>query len=338
MKAREGDLIETKDNVVFDVKGLIHPSDRIIAFPRYIPSDEGTRKSNDSKYNKIYNLAERFKYLKKNSPELIVFDPVFGETLCEVPITQIAKIYRPQDKLSSLRNARTLNVLEKKALQLAKTLKSEANIPWSSIGISGSIMTGLTTEKSDIDPIVYGLENSHKAYAALKRLLEKTETGFKPYTRSELKELFDFRSKDTQMSFEDFQTVESHKAFQGKFIGVDFFVRFIKESSEITEHYGDIHYKNEGYVKLQAKITDTTDSLFTPCNYKINDVKVLEGPELEPIAEIVSFRGRFCEQAKNNEKIEAQGKIELVANKKTGSEHYRIILGNKPSDYMVLIS
>ena len=37
MRAREGDLIKTKSNVVFDVKGLVHPADKIIAFPRFIP-------------------------------------------------------------------------------------------------------------------------------------------------------------------------------------------------------------------------------------------------------------------------------------------------------------
>jgi len=34
MRAREGDLIKTKSNLVCDVKGLIHPPGKIIAFPR----------------------------------------------------------------------------------------------------------------------------------------------------------------------------------------------------------------------------------------------------------------------------------------------------------------
>ena len=88
--------------------------------------------------------------------------------------------------------------------------------------------------------------------------------------------------------------------------------------------------------RLPAKIADSLDSLFTPCTYKLQDVLVAEGPKLAPITELVSFRGRFCEQAENGEAIEAQGKVELVTDKKTGNEHYRLILGNKPSDYMVL--
>ena len=337
MRAREGDLIKTKSNVVFDVKGLVHPAGKIVAFPRFIPTPQGTRQGTDATYGKIYSLGDRFKYLQQNFPELIVFDPVFDETMCEVPEAEVAEHYKPEEKLWSLRNAKDLTVLESKALQLAETLKAEADIPWSSIGVSGSIMAGLTTEKSDIDPLVYGEENCRKAYAALQTLRKKEDSGFKPYTTEELQELFDFRSKDTQMSFEDFVLVESRKAFQGKFMGTDYFIRFVKDWSEIDEQYGDVCFKNSGYTKITAKIADSTDSLFTPCTYKLHDVAVVEGPKLQPISEVVSFRGRFCEQAANGEAVEAQGKVELVTNKKTGSEHYRLILGNKPSDYMVLL-
>jgi len=256
--------------------------------------------------------------------------------MCEVPIVDVAEHYKPEEKLWSLRTSKDLTVLESKALQLAETLKKEANIPWSSIGISGSIMAGLTTEKSDLDPLVYGVENCRKAYAALKNLLKDSDSGFKPYSPTELQELFDFRSKDTQMSFEDFVLVESRKAFQGKFMGTDYFIRFVKDWSEISEQYGDVCFKNSGYAKITAKIEDSSDSLFTPCTYKLADTQIVEGPKLEPIREIVSFRGRFCEQAVKGEGIEAQGKVELVINKKSGGEYYRLILGNKPSDYMVL--
>ncbi len=336
MKAREGDLIKTKSQVVFDVKGLVHPPNKVIAFPRFIPSPQGTRQGKDALYGKVYSLGDRFKYLQENHPDLIVFDPVFGETMCEVPMDQIAEHYQPSEKLASLRASKNLSVLESKALRLATTLKEKAGIPWSAIGISGSIMAGLTNEKSDIDPLVYGVENSRKAYEALKELLQTDGSGFKPYNRTELQTLFDFRSKDTQMSFEDFETVENRKAFQGMFMGTDYFIRFVKDWNETSEHYGEVCFKNSGYAKIAANITDSSDALFTPCSYKLSDVAIVEGPKLSPITEVVSFRGRFCEQAIEGEAIEAQGKVELVTDKKNVSEHYRLIIGNKPSDYMVL--
>ena len=264
MKAREGDLIKTKNNVVFDVKGLFHPPNKIIAFPRFIPTPQGTRQGKDSTYGKVYSLSERFKYLQENHPDLMVFDPVFGETLCEVPTKDIAEHYQPAEKLASLRTSKHLSTLENKALRLAETLKEKADIPWSAIGISGSILAELTTEKSDIDPIVYGVENCRKSYAALQESLKDQDSQFKPYSREELQVLFDFRSKDTQMSFEDFVLVESRKAFQGKFMETDYFIRFVKEWNQISEQYGDVCFSNIRTTKL-AVSAPADGTLTTPC-------------------------------------------------------------------------
>jgi predicted nucleotidyltransferase len=336
MRAREGDLIQTRDNVIFDVKGLVHPPARVIAFPRYIPSPTGTRRSGKGLYGKVYNLAERFKYLQQNAPSLIVHDPVFDENLCEVPVDTIKKKYDPVAKLAILRTSKRLGDLEKTAVQLAEDLKEAADIPWSAIGISGSVLVGLHTPRSDLDPIVYGVDACRKAYEALEELLKDGDSRFKPYSRDGLHALFDFRSKDTVMSFEDFARVESRKAFQGMFEGVDYFVRFVKDWSEVGERYGDVCYRNSGYAKITATVADDSEALFTPCTYRIENATVVEGSRLEPIQEIASFRGRFCEQAKKGEAVTAQGKVERVTNKKSGKECYRIILGNKPADYMVL--
>jgi predicted nucleotidyltransferase len=138
------------------------------------------------------------------------------------------------------------------------------------------------------------------------------------------------------MSFEDFAKVEMRKAFQGMYSGIDYFVRFVKDWDEVGENYGDVYYKNAGYAKVTATIMEDSESLFTPCRYKILDVNVLEGPKLEHISEVASFRGRFCKQAKSGEKVTVQGKVELVTDKRNGSEYHRVIIGNTPADYMVL--
>ena len=336
MRFREGDLIETHDGVIFDVKGLLHPPDRVIAFPRFIPSLDGTRRRKNNSYGKVYSLPERFMYLQQKAPELIVYDPVFDETLCEVPTNKIAKHYKPNKKLQELRSKKETAELEEKALQLASTLKHRTKNPWSSIGISGSLMVGLDTPTSDIDPIVYGAEQGYKAYAVLQEMRQERDSHFKQYTRQELHVLFDFRSKDTIMNFEDFVETESRKAFQGKFMGTDYFIRFVKNWREIPEKYGDMQYKNSGYATIRATVADASEALFTPCTYRIEDVIVIDGPKLETIKEVVSFRGRFCQQAKDGEGVVVQGKLEKVVDTQEDREYYRIILGNKSSDYMVL--
>jgi predicted nucleotidyltransferase len=336
MRVREGELIKTKDNVIFDVKGLVHPPNRVIAFPRFIPSPQGSRGHRKSLYGKVYSFSERFKFLEEKAPALIVHDTIFDEVLCEVPADTITKHYKPIEKLRKLRSAKGLSDLERKAVQLAEALKEAADIPWNAMGISGSLLVGLHTLQSDIDPVVYGVESCRKAYAALQRLLKADDSRFKPYSREELQALFDFRSKDTIMSFEDFALVESRKAFQGKFNGTDYFIRFVKDWNQTSEQYGDACYKNCGYAKITATVADDAEALFTPCTYKIENVKVVDGVKLQPILEVASFRGRFCEQARKGEAIVAQGKVEHVTDTRTEREYYRVILGNVPSDYMVL--
>ncbi len=336
MRAREGDLIKTKDEVYFDVKGLVHPPEKIIAFPRYILSPDGTRGKGESLYGKVYNLQERFRYLEQKSPQLIVFDPVFGEILCEVPVDQVKRHFTPIEKLMKIRKAKTREPLEEKALHLAAELQEAANIPWSALGVSGSIMAGLHTLQSDIDPLVYGIENCRRAYAALQDLLKDARSRFKPYSRGELQALFDFRSKDTIMGFDDFVRVEQRKAFQGKFEGTEYFIRFVKDWAETCERYGDVFYKNVGYAKISATVADDSEALFTPCMYVVEDAKVIEGSRFEPVLEIVSFRGRFCEQARTGEAVMAQGKVEKVHDTRSNREYYRMIIGNKPSDFMAL--
>lgn len=338
MLAREGDLLKTKGNIVFDVKGLVHPPDKTIAFPRFILDPSGNRWNKGQTYKKIYNLSARFQYLKKRFPQYIVHDLVFDETLCEIPVNVVKEHYKPIEKLLELRSSKKLNGLERTALHLSESLKEVANISWHAIGISGSLLAGLHIQnKSDIDLIVYGIENCQKVYSSLTNLLQDGTSHFRPYTREDLQNLFDFRSKDTLMGFEEFVTTESRKVLQGKFMETDYFIRFVKKWSEIKENYGDVYYKNCGYAKIKGTIADDWESVFTPCKYKVENVTVIEGAKLPSTLEVGSFRGRFCEQARRGETIIAQGKVERIINNKQECECFRILLGNKPNDYMALL-
>jgi predicted nucleotidyltransferase len=334
MKAREGDLIEAVDGNIFDVKGLIHPPDRVIAFIRFTPDPAGERVRGAKRYRKVYALRERYELLRKEFPQYLVRDPVFNQWLCEVPVESVKQHYEPSKYLRQLRRRSALCELEKQALELAQLLRTKSRVSWSAFGVSGSLLVGMHTPESDIDLIVYGSQNCRTVYKTLTSLVRDEKSGLKPYKKRDLEKLFDFRSKDTVMRFEDFARTESRKVLQGRFHETDYFIRCVKAWNEVSETYGAVRYLSVGDAKVQATVVDDAEMIFTPCVYQIGDVRALEGKCAEPIREIVSFRGRFCEQARYGEEVVAQGMVESV---ETGRIRcLRLLLGNKPSDHMIL--
>ena len=334
-RSREGDIVKTVDNIFFDVKGLVHPPNRIVAFPRFVPDLKGDRERDGVLYRKVYALSERYALLKKAYRQYLIYDPIFNEHLCEVPIQAINHHYKPIHRLRELRKG-GLEETERLVLNFINLLKDNTDVSWGKLGISGSILIGLHTPTSDLDPIVYGSENCYSVHAALKSLQMNEKNSVTSYDQKELTDLFIFRSRDTTVSFDDFVKTESRKALQGKFMERDYFLRFVKDWNEIEEQYGKTNYTNQGYAKIKARIVNDSEAIFTPCRYEIGDVQIKEGAAAKgQIEEIVSFRGRFCEQARKGEIVIAQGKVEKVQTE-SKPEYSRLLLGNKISDHMIL--
>ncbi|MEM2984183.1 MAG: nucleotidyltransferase domain-containing protein [Candidatus Jordarchaeaceae archaeon] len=330
----EGDFIEDKNNMIFDVKGLVHPPNRVIAYLRYYPDAEGERtRKNGQKYSKVYSLEDRENYLIKHFPSYVYFDAVFGLKLEGVPRSQIKRVYKPIDKLQKLLVAEPLDDLERDTVLFVEILREESKISINKIGVSGSILVDLANTDSDVDIIVYGEKNSRRAYEALRNLFNNGNTAIKPYGEDGLRKLYNFRAKDTLMSYEDYLFSEKRKCVSGEINGRDFFMRFIKDPSEIREKYGDTKYVSLNIARIEGIVTDDRESLFTPCKYVIKHTKTLEG-EAPKISEIVSYRGRFCDQVRENEKFIAQGKVEKVITK--SETYYRLLLGGGREDFLIV--
>lgn len=335
MKFREGDFIETKEKLIFDVKGLVHPPRKVIAFIRYIPDPKGDREKFGLKYKKIYELSERYEFLRKVYPQYLVYDNVFNEYLCEASFERIAFHYKPHEKVLELQKRFDLEDVERRSIEFVNFLSGSAEVSISNFGISGSVLVGLFSKISDIDLIIYGINNCIAVYDTLKWLLNEGRS-IKPYDLDFLSKLHEIRHKDTGVSLRDYVFNERRKSFQGFFKGRDFFVRYVKDWNDINEKYGETIYKTVGYSKIKAVVIDDSDAIFTPCTYLLDNVEVIKGDEYTPIREIASFRGRFCEQAKTGEKILAQGKLEQVEGKKRS--YYRLLLGNSVRDFMITIN
>ncbi len=342
-KCIEGDYIETRDdNLFFDVKGLLHPNDRKICFLRFYPDSAGDRIKNDLKYKKIYDLEERYKFLKKKFPNYLFISKEIDLELQGVKLEEIKQIYTPRDYFKRLIKYGILTPLERNSLELCQLIINECGIKKESVGISGSCMIGLNKPDSDIDIIIYGTNTSLKLQNKLELLFKKSSQCRK-YTIKEYKNHYNWRFGGSNIDFEDFLRSEKRKLHQGKFNGIDFFIRYIKSPNDWKGDFYDYKYKNYGRVRIKAKILDDSDSIFTPCSYKIEDIKILDQDikkkkiNSRDIKEVCSFRGRFCEQAKKGEKVLVEGKLEGVQFK-NDEVFYRVLLTNQVQDKMIILN
>ena len=338
----EGDYIETKkDNLFFDVKGLAHPEDRKICFLRFYPHPEGDRIKSGINFKKVYNINERYSILREKFPNYLFFSKEQDLELQGVENDKIKHIYTPRHFFKVLKEKVILNHNEKKSRELCNFFITRGEIPDNSIGISGSTMVGLNKEDSDIDIIVYGTKTSLKFQERLKKILIESKN-CRMYTLEEFRTHYNWRFGGSGISFEDFMRSEKRKLHQGKFQGIDFFIRYIKSPEDWKGSYYDYRYKNYGRLKVKAKITESKDAIFTPCSYKIKCLKVLDSQlisneiNFRNINEIDSFRGRFCEHAKEGETVLVEGKLEKV-NFQDKEEYFRILLTDQINDKMIIL-
>ncbi|MBN2155617.1 MAG: hypothetical protein JW776_06215 [Candidatus Lokiarchaeota archaeon] len=368
----EGDFLETKEGLIFDVKGIIQPEMYKIAYLRYMPVDFFNRnyanapktkkfriqKEIEKKYSvdiadvrfahknfiKIYDIESRFRILSQFKPEYIFRSELFDFPLQAVPIRDIKTIHVPevylQEKLES--------EPEESLKNLVMFIHEGSDIPVSHIGLSGSYMVGLNQPKSDYDLIIYGEVESHKVHAFLEDRFSHSKSFqygsslIKTYTGRLMRTHFKNRGAGFHVPFRDFKRMELQKTHQFLIDGRDVFLRYIEicRNDINLPDFNDFSYKGLDRVILRGEIVNDSKSIFTPGSYKLQINSIQKSIHPIPIEEIeiFTFRGRFLEQARKGDKVLVNGKLEQEKINSLNEIRYRVVLGTDPNDKMIQIN
>jgi len=319
----EGFFIVTTDGLVFEVKGVVHPESRTIAYLRYVPSSDSS-----TGFRKVYNLNEREIYLREHYPEYLWISKPHGRVVQSVPRDKMSKILNPVDFLMQLRRSDSLSSLQQDTILLSEKLVEATGIDWDDIGLTGSQLVGIAREDSDIDLVVYGLKACRQFYSRLGSVINNIPE-IKRYSGQPLEEHVSFRWGQQS----DFRSVllgiEKEKLLQGLIGNYHFFIRLVKSPDDFDHVYGDLSYQMMGYQKVSGKVLSSQDSIFTPCEYHV------ECDRQKVVEKLTSYRGRFTEQIFAGDQFEASGRLELVTDHRTGSEYSHLVLGERPEDYLI---
>ncbi len=329
--------IEMREGYFFAVKGFEHPPDRLIAILRYVPDREkGDRTKGGEHYRRIYSFGEQEKFIKATYPEYLVYDPVFQTKLQSVRKASVRRIYDPRMRLKELLHGQVGTEIEQDATTFALLLTEKSGVAQQALGITGSLLIGLHTEKSDLDFVVFGKRNCMKLFRALKEFLDSGSCSkLSRLDKGGMEELYTQRVADTHMDFEDFARLESRKVNQGRFRQRAYFIRFVQDMHETGDRYGDRYYTPIGRASISASVSDDSEAIFTPCKYGVSGALSMDGRRLPEIREIISFRGRFCEQARVGESVVASGTLERVQTGQ-GDIWHRLLLGTSPEDTLLV--
>ncbi len=344
----EGDFIETKEGYIFEVKGFEHPHDRIVAYIRYI--NPTIRKE------KLYELSDRFSFLKNNAPQYIYQPSWLDFPIQSVPRKDITNIYLSNENIDHLmaeytRTKEARSGSYKKILEFIKYLSEGAGVPYNYFGITGSHLLGREHEDSDLDLVIFGRINSKKVREFIRCCFNSTQSKIRPYSYEELKKHYTFRAKGSSITVMQFISAEARKLHQGFFEDTEFFIRFFEYETreEYKARFGnpeELKIISLARTRIKAMIREDYSWWITPSEIQFGNIEKIEILEktdqfdriieqyhldLREIKGSYTLRGRYTENAKLLETAIIEGKLECVVHE-AKSPFLRIYLGSHPED------
>jgi len=271
---------------------------------------------------------ETLKFLESH-PEYLYNSSVMGVEISAVPLSNVSSHLKPEERLSQLTRMDKLDVLQRKAVDLAALISDESRVPLEYFGVTGSLLLDIHQEFSDIDIIVYGARNSETVKKTLIRIYEKNDSSIRRFDEERSREWCLNKVEMYHLTYEEAAKMFKRKWNRGLFHETMFSVHPVKLEEEVSERYGDRVFKPYGMVRVEAVISDASEADFLPAVYKVEDVKVFEGSAVRDIYEVVSYEGLYGGLAEKGETIQAYGKLEKVIDKKNRGEYHRVLVGSK---------
>ncbi|RMF90676.1 MAG: DNA polymerase subunit beta [Methanobacteriota archaeon] len=257
-----------------------------IAFLRYYPHPQGDRMRRGVAYRKVASTMESFQYLRENAPEHLHLRG--GRLLQRCPPETIRQVYSPAQRLMELEAEAAGDPLAMKALGLSRLLE---DVPEERKGVTGSLLVDMHRDSSDIDFVVYGVRQFHRAREAL---MESGLAG--NLTEEQWQRYYEKRFPgERALSHEDFLWHEKRKGNIGVYKGTIYNLLLVDDAVKLRPS------TPVGPVKLMCTVTDASMAFHVPSIYLVDH---------DLVDEVLSYTHTYAGQAMEGEVIEVSGVLE----------------------------
>jgi predicted nucleotidyltransferase len=327
-KVRDRDIFRDYQNRLFVVLGYIQPSDRVLSYLKYVPSEDGIWMAGNIRYQRIFwgSVDSTLKGMAILPQDYITEDAHFQTRLVEPLRTAIKEYYSPELRLAEILEEPkdNLEVLTKSA---AEILHDSLGIPFGGLGVAGSILwKGHNREHSDINMNIYGFANAwtlFKTFEKLDGLQNQARLRSLPEWKHAIGRV---RDRISLLNPNDLDALFSRR--RALCIGE----RCIGITPVLYPEETPIHHGSESYitqstepVKFSTTIESTEYSIFHPAIYEISPLEHNEST----INRIMVYDGAFGGLFEEGDLVEVSGALQKVTTPIEDSDFYQVMIGTK---------
>jgi predicted nucleotidyltransferase len=299
------DFIETPEGLVFAVVDEQTEDNRVLCFLRYVRENGEFRKLDTHVANS---------YLSARFPAYLFVSKRLDARLHGVPIAAIHRHHQPRLRVRELLLAPARDAIEAKAVRWLR-LMSARGLNLARVGLTGSLLIGAQTARSDLDFVIYGREDFFEARRMIRAAIATGELD--ALDEADWREAYERRG--CALGFEDYLWHERRKFNKGLVAGTKFDITLVGENLPLES--GPV--RKLGSMVVRATVADARHAFDHPALYR------LDHPE---VREALSFTATYAGQAEAGEAVEIAGILE-----ETESGRRRIVVGSSreaPGEYI----
>ena len=233
-------------------------------------------------------------WLREHQPSYLAHSALIDAVIHQVPLVDVVRTHRPDERLAALRVAGASDRLEGLALRAVEALESEG-APADRLGVGGSLLLGAQHAESDIDLVVYG----HAAFEAARRALGAAVLAGRLEPLDEAEWEAAWRRRGSDLRLDEYVRAEVRKQNKALVDGTRVDLSLVVDREEEVPERGP--FRKHGMIVVRALVTDATSAFDHPARYRVKH---------DEVSEVVSFTPTYAGQARTGEMIEARGWLE----------------------------
>jgi predicted nucleotidyltransferase len=244
--------------------------DRVVGVPKYFPISKpflGCRMRGDQPYSDHFpTYSDSVDMIKMTSPSFIRFTEAFGEDMITFPLEEIAEVLDPKKTTCDILATDSNNPVIQDAKRLVELFVETYGFDTDDIGIEGSIMVGCYKSSSDVDLVLYGLNNGRSLVEGFTKLAEKE--GIHLYDISDIDLIFSRRFKNRSFDTLDQLLVQEQRRTSGLFNNRRFWLQPLNISDEAKKRISERSMKRIGTYEGVVMVSDASLAPFWPSFYE----------------------------------------------------------------------